>query len=203
MTNTLDQAAWILETPPPPPVPGQLAADLPGGQAPSVPAGLAKLFAARTRRLEGGHREWTGTTRTASGAGRFRHQGRDYTAYQAAFILRTGRAPVGTVRPTCSHPRCCDPAHVDDQAVRQRDRATYAAVKGMSHRPPSCDHDQAVYGRHRADGRRYCDACANPRPCEHGNHACRAVPTRPYVCGPRCAEHQPARTHPYHRPAAQ
>ncbi|MFZ3569251.1 hypothetical protein ACNYS0_20075 [Streptomyces sp. BH034] len=42
-----------------------------------------------------------------------------------------------------------------------------------------------------------------PRPCEHGNPACRAVPTRPYVCGPRCAEHQPARTHPYHRLAAQ
>ncbi|MFF4672314.1 hypothetical protein ACFY1C_21055 [Streptomyces sp. NPDC001279] len=37
-----------------------------------------------------------------------------------------------------------------------------------------------------------------PRPCEHGNPPCRTVPTRPYPCGPRCDQHQPARTRPYY-----
>ncbi|MGW1405053.1 aromatic ring-opening dioxygenase LigA [Streptomyces sp. NPDC002403] len=39
-----------------------------------------------------------------------------------------------------------------------------------------------------------------PRPCGHGNPQCRALPTRPYVCGPRCEEHQPSRTRPYATP---
>ncbi|WP_405561890.1 aromatic ring-opening dioxygenase LigA [Streptomyces sp. NBC_01180] len=38
-----------------------------------------------------------------------------------------------------------------------------------------------------------------PRVCEHGNPLCGAVPVRSYVCGPRCDEHQPAHTRPYHR----
>ncbi|MGW7514812.1 hypothetical protein ACWGJ2_04390 [Streptomyces sp. NPDC054796] len=191
--TALDRARRLLDSPLPPPVPGQTAVAV-------VPEGLAHAFAARTAVVEGGHREWTGYT-TASGAGRFRHQGRDYTAYQAAFILRTGREPVGTVRPTCDRPRCCDPAHVDDGATRQRDRAALAAVVGMAHRPPSCGHDLGIHGRHRADGRRYCNACNNPPGgCEHGNPACGALPARPYPCGPRCDEHQPSRTHPY--PAA-
>ncbi|MCX5161905.1 hypothetical protein OOK39_21930 [Streptomyces sp. NBC_00264] len=202
MTITLEQAGRILDSPPPQQVPGQLA--VPVSAVPAAPAGLAQQFSRRTRALEGGHREWTGTTRATSGAGRFRHQGRDYTSYQAAFILRTGRAPVGNVRPTCTHPNCCDPAHVDDQAARQHNRANLAAVKGMQHRAPACDHDQSEHGRHRSDGRRYCNACNNPRaprPCEHGNPACENPDTRPYVCGPRCEEHQPANTRPYFQPA--
>lgn len=35
------------------------------------------------------------------------------------------------------------------------------------------------------------------RLCEDGNPACGALPTRPYVCGPRCEEHQPSRTRPF------
>lgn len=167
----------------------------------SVPEGLAKVFATRTRAV-GEHREWTG--RPTSGGGRFRHQGRDYTAYQAAFLLRTGRQPVGTVRPVCEHAGCCDPGHVDDQATRQRDRAALAAVKGIEHWPPSCDHDQAVHGRHRESGKRYCNACNNPAAaadCEHGNPRCGALPVRLYPCGPRCDEHQPARTRPFYSAA--
>ncbi|MFE7017642.1 hypothetical protein ACFVAQ_45535 [Streptomyces sp. NPDC057651] len=165
-----------------------------------IPDGLAVQFATRTRALEGGHREWTAASRTASGAGRFRHKGRDYTSYQAAFILRTGRAPVGTVRPTCEHPRCCDPAHVDDQATRQRDRAALAAVKGMEHRAWSCNHDPEQHARHRANGKRYCAQCnraADKPSCEHGNPPCADDEVRPYPCGPRCETHQPAKTRPY------
>ncbi|WP_405508844.1 aromatic ring-opening dioxygenase LigA [Streptomyces cyaneofuscatus] len=39
-----------------------------------------------------------------------------------------------------------------------------------------------------------------PRPCEHGNPQCATLPTRPYVCGPRCEAHQPAITRPYYQP---
>ncbi|MFI6860156.1 aromatic ring-opening dioxygenase LigA [Streptomyces sp. NPDC050421] len=38
-----------------------------------------------------------------------------------------------------------------------------------------------------------------PRVCGHGNPRCGAVPVRPYPCGPRCNEHQPSITHPFHR----
>ncbi|WP_244409208.1 hypothetical protein [Streptomyces albofaciens] len=198
---SLDAARRLLDSAPIDAVPGQLAVEEASAKAPApVPPGLAEAFAARTRATEGGHQEWTGT-RTASGAGRFRHRGVNYTAYQAAFILRTGRAPVGTVRPTCDVPRCCAPEHVDDRATRQRDRAALAAVKGMTHKAPSCEHDQAVHGRHRADGRRYCDACNQMPRCEHGNPGCGARPARPYPCGPRCDEHQPAHTRPFYTAA--
>lgn len=36
--------------------------------------------------------------------------------------------------------------------------------------------------------------------CGHGNPRCGAVPVRPYPCGWRCEEHQPARTRPFFRP---
>lgn len=199
---SLDATRRLLDSPPAEAVPGQLAVEETPAAPSATPAGLAKAFAARTRATDDGHREWTG--KPSTGGGRFRHQGRDYTAARAAFILRTGREPVGTVRPVCDRAKCCDPAHVDDQAARQRDRAALAAVTGMSHRPPSCDHDQAEHGRHRANGKRYCNACNNPRPepsCEHGNPRCNGQPTRPYACGPRCEEHQPAHTRPYYSAA--
>ncbi|MEV4036398.1 hypothetical protein [Streptomyces umbrinus] len=188
-----------LDEPPIENVPGQLAVEV-TQQAPAAtaPAGLAAAFTARTRTTKDGHREWTG--RATTGGGRFRHQGRDYTALRAAFILRTGRDPVGSVRPSCDRPTCCEPDHVDDQRTRQRDRAALAAVKGMQHRPPKCKHDQAIHGRHRADGKRYCAECnrqSSQPSCEHGNPTCRDLAVRPYPCGPRCDEHQPAKTRPF------
>lgn len=39
-------------------------------------------------------------------------------------------------------------------------------------------------------------AARRPSPeCEHGNPRCGARPARPYPCGWKCDEHQPARTH--------
>ncbi|MFF1686051.1 aromatic ring-opening dioxygenase LigA [Streptomyces sp. NPDC058254] len=37
-----------------------------------------------------------------------------------------------------------------------------------------------------------------PVVCGHGNPRCGAVPVRPYPCGPRCDEHQPAKTRPFY-----
>ncbi|MFF1307288.1 hypothetical protein [Streptomyces sp. NPDC058307] len=168
-----------------------------------VSVDLALAFLKRTRETEGGHREWTGTP--AKGGGRFQHKGTSYTAFQAAFILWHGRAPAGNVSPSCDVPTCCSPAHVDDQETRKRERAALADVKGMRHRPPKCKHDQAVHGRHRADGRRYCAECnrlSSTPSCGHGNPTCHDSEVRPYPCGPRCEEHQPARTRPYVTAAA-
>lgn len=189
----LDRVARLLDSPPAPAVPGQLAVEV-------TPASLAAAFAARTRATDDGHRMWLAGV-NSRGVGRFQHAGRAYTAHQAAFAVRTGRMPIGQVRPSCDRPGCCEPDHVDDQPTRQRDRAALASITGMGRRAPSCDHDQAAHGRHRADGRRYCDACNNavrkPRRCEHGNPGCGAETVRPYPCGWRCDEHQPSRTRPY------
>ncbi|MGW1760971.1 hypothetical protein [Streptomyces mirabilis] len=170
--------------------------------APGVSVDLALIFLKNTRETEGGHREWTGNP--AKGGGRFQHKGTAYTAFQVAFMMWRGRAPAGNVRPSCGVPTCCSPAHVDDQETRQRERAALASVKGMRHRPPKCDHDQAVHGRRRADGRRYCNACNNPQAlgCDTGSPRCRALPVRPYPCGWRCEEHQPASTGPQRSAAA-
>ncbi|MEU8989995.1 hypothetical protein AB0C98_26790 [Streptomyces sp. NPDC048558] len=193
---SLDALRRLLAAGPVENVPGQLAVELaPAAPTSTAPAGLAGAFAARTRAAEDGHREWTG--KPAKGGGRFRHRGRDYTAYQAAFILRTGRDPVGSVRPSCDRPRCCALAHVDDQSTRQRDRAALADIKGMEHRPWTCGHDQAIQARYRADGKRYCSECnqlSSKPSCEHGSPQCRDDEVRPYPCGPRCEEHQPGRT---------
>ncbi|MFM9576804.1 hypothetical protein ACKI1I_03755 [Streptomyces turgidiscabies] len=222
MSLTLDTVGKLLTERAVEMVPGQLAID--AGDAPApVPAAprpdrravrtgrtstatrgrgvsvdLALAFLKRTRETENGHREWIG--RPAKGGGRFQHKGTAYTAFQVAFMLWHGRAPVGNVRPSCDVPTCCSPAHVDDQETRQRDRAALADVKGMQHRPPKCEHDQAVHGRHRDDGRRYCAECnrlSSKPSCGHGNPTCHDSEVRPYACGPRCEEHQPARTRPY------
>ncbi|WP_431959368.1 hypothetical protein [Actinacidiphila sp. bgisy160] len=127
--------------------------------AAAVPEGLAEAFAARTRPTEDGHRMWARRVEKCHPAGRFRHKGRDYTAQQAAFLLRTGRMPVGYIRPWCEVPSCCEPEHVEDAETRQRDRTAYAGITGVRHRPWSCDHDPDTEARVRGDGRRYCHAC--------------------------------------------
>ncbi|MDX3214542.1 hypothetical protein PV318_03150 [Streptomyces sp. ME02-6991-2B] len=140
---------------------------------PDAPAGLAAAFTARTRPTEDGHREWAGRVEKCHPAGRFRHAGRDYTAQQAAYVLRTGRRPNGYARPFCGVPSCCEPGHVDDAATRQRDRTAYAAITGVPRRLWACDHDEATQARVRADGRGYCNACnqASKRRARAAQHA--------------------------------
>lgn len=163
-----------------------------------LPAGFAERFRESSEPVEGGHRQWTGEYRTSRGAGRFRHDGKMYSAAQAAFLIRTGRAPVGSVWATCQHPHCCEPAHVDDRETRQRQRSTLAAIKGIQHRPPSCEHDQAEHGRYRSDGKRYCNRCnqiaSAPYRCHYGADPCGARGARFYPSGWLCDEHQPANT---------
>lgn len=87
-----------------------------------------ELFAARTEPQPGGHLKWTGTN--SNGSLKFRWRDRHYSATAVAFRIRTGRDPVGRARTSCDMPHCVAPAHVSDQAERNRDRATYQALFG-------------------------------------------------------------------------
>lgn len=129
---------------------------------------LEEAWAARTRPVDGGHLEWTGH-RNDHGVPKLHHAGRKHSAYKIAFRIRTGRDPEGRAHPSCGHPGCVAPAHIDDTAIRQRDRAAMRAVLRMPPRPVVCrhGHDQAVHGRIRADNNRhYCAACDAARPAK-------------------------------------
>jgi hypothetical protein len=95
------------------------------------PETLAEAFAARTEPVEGGHLRWTGA-RCTTGTPQLGIQGRYISGYQAAFILRYGREPVGRSLPGCDYQQCVAPDHVEDQPMREKTRALYAAVFGAS-----------------------------------------------------------------------
>jgi hypothetical protein len=88
-----------------------------------VAADLASDFYPRARRRNG-HLIWVGTI--TGGHPRLRHQGEYLSAYKAAFILRTGRQPLGYCKADCGVELCVEPQHVDDAAGRAR----YDAIFG-------------------------------------------------------------------------
>ncbi|MFE3578761.1 helix-turn-helix domain-containing protein [Streptomyces vinaceus] len=97
---------------------------------PSRKSTIEEAFHARTQPTpDGGHLLWTGHV-AATGAPRIHWQGRNLFAHSIAFRLRTGRAPEGRAKTACGTPGCVAPAHVDDQAERNRNRTTYNALFG-------------------------------------------------------------------------
>lgn len=121
---------------------------------------LEETWRARARAVDGGHLEWTGQ-RNSHGVPVLKHGGRRLSAYRIAFRIRAGRDPEGVVWPACGMPGCVAPDHLDDNAIRQRDRQAMRAVLGMGPRPERCPegHDQAAHGRLKGDSRHYCAAC--------------------------------------------
>lgn len=89
-------------------------------------ASVDELFKARTEPLPGGHLKWKG----AAGALKLRWRGRNYSAAAVAFRIRTDRDPVGRTRNSCGTHLCVAPAHVSDQAERDRDNALFNALIG-------------------------------------------------------------------------
>lgn len=87
------------------------------------------IFRRRTEPADGGHLTWTGHVAN-NGVPMLRWAGRKFTAYRLAFVMRYGRQPVGQVRPGCGFHGCVAPDHVQDQPMRVRDRAAYAAIFG-------------------------------------------------------------------------
>lgn len=92
---------------------------------------LADLIAARTEPVEGGHMRWTGTLNSA-GSPVLNYRGAPKSVHRLVFINRHGREPVGKVRTGCDYPGCVHPDHVEDRPMRERNRATYAAIFGRS-----------------------------------------------------------------------
>lgn len=98
----------------------------PGRKGASSPQ---ELFRLRTRPADGGHLEWTGR-RNNCGTPVLFWNGVTYTAGRIAFVMATGRAPVGPVVPGCDYPGCVAQDHVQDQPMRQKLDALAAAIFG-------------------------------------------------------------------------
>lgn len=121
---------------------------------------LEEAWRAHTRPVDDGHLVWTG--RVGSGGAKvMRYRGRLYTANRVAFMIRTGRDPVGRAKPACDVPGCVAPGCMDDAEIRRRDRLALRAVLGLPAPDGACGrgHDQAVYGRLEPDGKPYCAEC--------------------------------------------
>lgn len=120
----------------------------------ALPDGLMERWQTRTVPLGGDHLGWTGSRWLRFG-------GVTYQGARLAFMLRTGREPVGIVKADCDVRGCVALAHVEDQAGRQRNRMQLRALMGMPAMPAECQqgHDQAQFGRIQRNGFRYCHAC--------------------------------------------
>lgn len=90
----------------------------------------AEAFADRTRPVDGGHLEWTGTYLGTTPAVEF--DGNRFTAGRLAFWVRYERYPVGLVLPDCDYPGCVAPDHVQDQPMREQLRTQYTAIFGRA-----------------------------------------------------------------------
>ncbi|MFF8412882.1 hypothetical protein [Streptomyces omiyaensis] len=113
------------------------------------------------RPVDGGHLEWLGQRAGTSGTPVMKLRDQPHSPFAIAFQQRTGRAPVGQVRPECEHPHCVAPAHVEDQPGRIHLRSQLRAVLGTRPRPTTCrhGHDQELHGSFEPDGTSYCVAC--------------------------------------------
>lgn len=97
--------------------------------APGPPAlSLREAFLARSRPVAGGHREWVGHTN--HGKPSMQLQKRRYSACCAAFVLHTGRWPVGVPAPECGVSWCVEPSHQGDAQSRADLDALCLAVFG-------------------------------------------------------------------------
>jgi hypothetical protein len=84
-------------------------------------------WAANTEPVAGGHIRWTGRLRDGSTPAVL-HEGRDASPRRIAFERLHGRAAVGRVLPGCGFGPCVRPAHLEDQVLRERLDAQFAAI---------------------------------------------------------------------------
>lgn len=112
-----------------------------------------------------GHVTWTGR-RSRSGTPQIRHLGKEIPAAAVAFIRRTGRPPVGSVRSDCGTLHCVAPAHVLDDVERRAVRMHERALYGLEPQPwTECPqgHGWDAHGRVEPDLTPYCRACNTDR----------------------------------------
>ena len=131
---------------------------------PDVVASLPTLeekWASKTRPVDGGHLEWTGSRGTSAGTPVLAYRGAVLTAARIAFRIAHGREPVGQAKAECTMRHCVAPGHVLDTPGRVANRERLRLLMGMGARPDRCarGHDQAGHGRVQPDGVAYCAAC--------------------------------------------
>ncbi|MFD6421576.1 hypothetical protein [Streptomyces sp. NPDC060198] len=142
------------------------------------PLTLEQKWATKTVPLAGGHVDWTGS-RGSAGTPVLAYRAKLHTAASVAFRIRTGRDPVGYVRPECGREHCVAPDHVEDEPGRQAVREQLRYLTGGTARPGRCvhGHDQAVHGKYESDGTAYCGLCKAEQ-----RAACRARETEVEHC---------------------
>lgn len=84
-------------------------------------------WAANTEPVDGGHIRWTGRLRDGSTPAVL-HEGRDASPRRIVFERLHGRPAVGRVLPGCGFGPCVQPAHLEDQPMRERLDAQYDAI---------------------------------------------------------------------------
>ena len=84
-------------------------------------------WAANTEPVDGGHIRWTGRLRDGSTPAVL-HEGRDASPRRIAFERLHGRAAVGRVLSGCGFGPCVRPEHLEDQPMRERLDAQFAAI---------------------------------------------------------------------------
>jgi DNA-binding CsgD family transcriptional regulator len=84
-------------------------------------------WAANTELVDGGHIRWTGRLRDGSTPAVL-HEGRDASPRRIAFERLHGRPAVGRVLPGCGFGPCVQPAHLEDQPMRERLDTQFAAI---------------------------------------------------------------------------
>ncbi|MET8399605.1 hypothetical protein [Streptomyces sp900116325] len=90
---------------------------------------IEQAWQANVRPLDGGHMQWTGRLNNA-GVPTFSYRARPTSARVIAFRIRTGRDPVGYVKPECDAPGCVAPRCVDDRPGRENTARLLAELGG-------------------------------------------------------------------------
>lgn len=90
------------------------------GDVPFVPIDLKRRFFDRVIRMDDGHLGWSGSFHTKRGTPFLYYEYKQIPAAAVAFVLRTGRAPVGYVKCVCEYLQCVSPDCVEDRPGRER-----------------------------------------------------------------------------------
>lgn len=90
------------------------------GPEPHIPVAMAKKFRDNTVPIEDGHQIWKGSFWSSSSTPFMYFEKRQVPATSIAFIMRTGRWPVGYVKSLCGVRHCVGFRCVEDREGRAR-----------------------------------------------------------------------------------
>ncbi|WP_158835099.1 hypothetical protein [Streptomyces sp. NRRL S-350] len=95
---------------------GRIRRELGLPDVPRQPLTVEQKWRQRTRKVSGGHLEWTGERTAAGSKPVMRHSGKAYSATRVAYRIAHGKDPEGYAKPGCGMPNCVEPTHQLDTA---------------------------------------------------------------------------------------